>query len=523
MSQSLDRDLLSESKVHIVDFGSQYSSLIVRKLRDLGHLSVLVSLADERKFWESGRRPKLLILSGGPREVKDCDVEDTKLFFQGGDLPILGICFGMHLMGRAAGAILVTEGRSEFGPSLLSWNESYGLGGYKGPFWMSHSHHLEDHEEIFDTIAVNEKGHVAAFKHKQHNHFGFQFHPEVSHSIEGVSLLQTFVQRVCHLHCDWSKSDMKSHCLDILDQYEKAPVLCAFSGGVDSLVAAELVRGHWGESFIQCIYIDHGLQRPQDRRHLEMLKKRFKERLVLVDAQDNFLKKLEGIADPEMKRKIIGRTFIEVFEKKAQEWGKKRGRPFKYLLQGTLYPDVIESSSSGGESSTIKSHHNVGGLPEKMNLSLLEPLRSLFKDEVRIVGRKLGLEDSLIHRHPFPGPGLSVRILGAVTRQALRQAKEADEILFEELHKFNLYRSTWQALAVVLNVKTVGVKGDGRSYEDVICLRLVESSDGMTCSASVMPWDFLFEVSRRITNEVKGVTRVVYDITSKPPGTIEWE
>jgi GMP synthase (glutamine-hydrolysing) len=354
---------------------------------------------------------------------------------------------------------------------------------------------------------------------------GLQFHPEVAHSVKGKEILEYFIKDVAKLESDWTSQSVLEDCLEQVRQVKGSKVLCAFSGGVDSLVAAVLAQKILGDD-LYCFFVDHGLLRPQDLHHIEVLKEKTNLHIEILDVKNEFLSRLEGVKDPEQKRKIIGTTFIEVFEKKLNEYQDQKGIHFEYLLQGTLYPDVIESLSPhkvGGKSVTIKSHHNVGGLPERMKLKLLEPLRFLFKDDVRMMGTEMGLDHDWVYRHPFPGPGIGVRVLGELSADSIRKVQESDQILFEELKAHNLYDSTWQAFTVLLPVKTVGVKGDGRVYEEVIALRMVNSQDGMTASVTELPWSFLNRVSSRICNEIKGVTRVVYDITSKPPGTIEWE
>jgi len=352
-----------------------------------------------------------------------------------------------------------------------------------------------------------------------------QFHPEVEHTENGKDFLTYFYKEMAKLEVDWSSSEMINLASNELKKVEAGDILCAFSGGVDSLVAATLTNNVFPDR-IHCFFVDNGLLRPQDYHHIEVLKKETNLKIEIIDAKEEFLSQLKGISEPEAKRKMIGKVFIDVFEKKVKEYKQKHNIEFTYLLQGTLYPDVIESLSphmKDGKSVTIKSHHNVGGLPERMKLKLIEPLRFFFKDEVRIVGSELGLKKEWIMRHPFPGPGIGIRVLGELNDLSIKAVQESDQILFEELHSCDMYHKAWQAFTVFLPVKTVGVKGDARAYENVICLRLVNSTDGMTANWVDLPHEFLSKVSARITNEVSGITRVVYDITSKPPGTIEWE
>jgi GMP synthase (glutamine-hydrolysing) len=390
---------------------------------------------------------------------------------------------------------------------------------------MSHSDHVSTLPKNFKLILQSENGLTAGIKHEYRPLIGLQFHPEVHHTLHGKEILSFFLENIAQLEKDWSSKTMLESGFEAVHHVKGKKVLCAFSGGVDSLVAATLTQRVIGDD-LYCFFVDNGLLRPQDMTTIKMLQEKTSLNIEVIDASELFLKALHQQKDPEAKRKIIGKTFIDVFEKKVHEFESSHGIKFEYLLQGTLYPDVIESHShhsSGGKSVTIKSHHNVGGLPERMHLKLLEPLRFLFKDEVRAMGLELGLEHDWVYRHPFPGPGIGVRVLGELTRDHIRKVQESDQILFEELKAQKLYDTTWQAFTVLLPVKTVGVKGDGRAYEEVIALRLVNSQDGMTASVTELPWSFLNKVSSRICNEVKGVTRVVYDITSKPPGTIEWE
>ncbi len=513
-------------KIMVVDFGSQYTQLIIRKSRELGYSAELVTLEECRSRFENKLLPECLVLSGGPQSVFT-DENDYSFIFNEKKLPILGICYGMQLLGK------YFEGRvekgliGEYGHAEISCLDNFSALHFpkKMNVWMSHSDHISELPKKFNIIMKSSNDLIAGIKHQERPIVGLQFHPEVEHSKNGKMILEYFYQDVAKLSKDWNATEMLSESINYVKIAEHKKVLCAFSGGVDSLVAATLAQKVLGDN-LHCFFVDNGLLRLQDYDHIKKLKENSYLNIEIIDAKEDFLNALKGVDEPEAKRKIIGKMFIEIFERKVHEYEAKYKIHFEYLLQGTLYPDVIESFSphiSGGKSVTIKSHHNVGGLPEKMNLKLLEPLRNLFKDEVREMGVVLGLERSWVFRHPFPGPGLGIRILGEVTDEAIRMVQESDQILYEELITEKLYQSTWQAFTVFLPVRTVGVKGDGRAYEHVICLRMVNSSDGMTANWTHVPHEFLESVSRRITNEVKGITRVVYDITSKPPGTIEWE
>lgn len=516
----------NNKKIWIVDFGSQYTQLITRKTRELGFSSEIITYIECKERFLELKKPDCLVLSGGPQSVFE-DENDYTFIFEKKDLPVLGICYGMQLMGKYFGGVVEKGIIGEYGHAEVHFTTEATLLNVpsKMNVWMSHSDHVSVIPKDFEVILKSSNHLVAGIKHKDRPLLGLQFHPEVEHSKHGKTILEYFYKEIAELKCDWNAQSMMEEALDIVKKGSDKNVLCAFSGGVDSLVAATLAQKVLGEK-LHCFFIDNGLLRIQDYQHITKLKNETYLKIEIVDAKKEFYEALKGVSDPEQKRKIIGRTFVEIFEKKVHEYEHKYHIHFEYLLQGTLYPDVIESISpheTGGKSVTIKSHHNVGGLPERMKLKLMEPLRYLFKDEVREMGLHLGLNFEWVHRHPFPGPGLGVRILGEINLDVIMMVQQSDQILFEELKAFELYHSTWQAFTVFLPVKTVGVKGDGRAYEHVICLRMVNSSDGMTANWSHFPYEFLEAVSRRITNEVKGITRVVYDITSKPPGTIEWE
>jgi GMP synthase (glutamine-hydrolysing) len=514
-----------KSAIWIVDFGSQYTQLITRKFRELGYTSEIITVEEGLERLRAGR-PKALVLSGGPQSVFE-DTTDYGPFFADPKLPVLGICYGMQVMGQFFGGKVEKGVQGEYGLAKLRCVPGFHVPGLpaESDVWMSHSDHVSKLPENFSLIFQSENGLVAGIRHAARPILGLQFHPEVHHTIHGKDVLGFFLNDLARLEKDWSSKTMLETSLEEVTAVKGAKVLCAFSGGVDSLVAATLTQRAIGGD-LYCFFVDHGLLRPQDLHHIKLLQENTSLNIEVIDAKELFLAALQGHRDPEAKRKIIGKTFIDVFEQKVHEFERSHGIKFDYLLQGTLYPDVIESISphkKGGKSVTIKSHHNVGGLPERMHLKLLEPLRFLFKDEVRAMGLELNLRPEWVYRHPFPGPGIGVRVLGELHRESIRKVQESDQILFEELKEHRLYDSTWQAFTVLLPVKTVGVKGDGRAYEEVIAVRMVNSQDGMTASVTEVPWSFLNRVSSRICNEVRGVTRVVYDCTSKPPGTIEWE
>ena len=513
-----------KSSVWIIDFGSQYTQLITRRFRELGVTSEILTLDEGFERFKNDK-PRALVLSGGPQSVFE-DTTDYSPFLTA-DIPILGICYGMQILGQYFGGKVEKGIIGEYGNAKIHLCNDFKIEGVEGDtnVWMSHSDHVAVIPKDFSLIFESTNKLIAGIKHNTKPILGLQFHPEVDHSVKGKEILEYFLRDIAKLENDWTGKSILEDCLEQVRKVKGSKVLCAFSGGVDSLVAAVISQKILGDD-LYCFFVDHGLLRPQDLQHIKLLKEKTDLNIEILDVKDEFLSRLKGVSDPEAKRKIIGTAFIDVFEKKLKEYQESHDIHFDYLLQGTLYPDVIESSSphkKGGKSVTIKSHHNVGGLPERMKLKLLEPLRFLFKDDVRAMGLELGLEHDWVYRHPFPGPGIGVRVLGELNAESIRKVQESDQILYEELKEHNLYDSTWQAFTVLLPVKTVGVKGDGRVYEEVIALRMVNSTDGMTASVTEMPWSFLSHVSSRICNEIKGVTRVVYDITSKPPGTIEWE
>ncbi|TLD91266.1 glutamine-hydrolyzing GMP synthase [Helicobacter magdeburgensis] len=575
-------------EILVLDFGSQYTQLIARRLREYGVYTEIVPYFEKLDSIKA-KNPKGIILSGGPASVYEEGAykPDSRVFELG--IPVLGICYGMQYIAHFFGGSVVRAEAQEFGKAVLEIAESsvdFGL--FKGVkqdsiVWMSHADKVESLPSGFVELAKSGNTHYCAIADFKRQVYALQFHPEVVHSECGGEILKNFAVGICGADTSWNmrnfaeseiiklrekvlgdskKVDSKptqensqekgldfnaeGFCddfkgcadfearslLNINDEATKSnslkstqkptqKVLCAVSGGVDSSVVATLLYRAIGENLIP-VFVDTGLLRKGERETVEaMFRENLKVPLIVADAKELFLGRLKGVTDPEKKRKIIGETFIEVFEKEAKKHNTKG--EIKFLAQGTLYPDVIESVSVKGPSKTIKSHHNVGGLPEWMKFELIEPLRELFKDEVRALGRELGMPESMLMRHPFPGPGLAIRIMGEVNAADLELLKEADSIFIEELHKWGLYDSVWQAFCVLLNVRSVGVMGDNRTYDNTICVRAVEAMDGMTASFSHLPHAFLESVSNRIINEVAGINRVVYDITSKPPGTIEWE
>lgn len=511
--------------IWIVDFGSQYTQLITRKSRELGYSSEIITVDECIERLDKNQKSLSIILSGGPNSIFEDDTDYSKIFKT--NLPILGICYGMQLMAHFFGGVVERGIQGEYGHALVHAEANFSIPGVQGKIntWMSHFDHVTQVPEGFEVILKSDNGLIAGIQNQAKKLMALQFHPEVEHTDHGKDILGYFFESIAKVEQNWSNEIMLDNCIEEVTQVKGSKVLCAFSGGVDSLVAATIAHKVLGDG-LYCFFVDNGLLRPQDYHHIETLQKETDLNIEFIDAKDLFYSKLEGINDPEKKRKAIGVTFIEVFEKKVHEFESEKNIKFEYLLQGTLYPDVIESISphkKGGKSVTIKSHHNVGGLPERMKLKLLEPLKFLFKDEVRSLGEAVNLKHDWVYRHPFPGPGIGVRVLGEISEKAVLKVQSSDQILFEELKQQNLYESCWQAFTVLLPVETVGVKGDARAYEQVICIRVVNSTDGMTAKWTDLPYEFLAKTSARITNEVAGITRVVYDITSKPPGTIEWE
>ncbi|MFW3353301.1 glutamine-hydrolyzing GMP synthase [Aliarcobacter butzleri] len=504
----------------VLDFGSQYTQIIARKLREAGVYSEIVPY-NEPIGDIVARTPKGIILSGGPASVYAVDAyhPDTTIFELG--LPILGICYGMQLISQHFGGSVIPASHHEYGKAKLQFEVENPI--FKDTqdgqiVWMSHGDRVENIPAGFEKIATSENSPFAAIADINRNIYAFQFHPEVYHSQEGSKLLKNFAKHICGCESTWNMGSFaKEQIKQIQDKVGNKKVLCAVSGGVDSSVVATLLAEAIGEQVIP-VFVDNGLLRSNEREQVETMFKSRGVNLITVDASETFLSKLAGVTDPEKKRKIIGETFIEVFDVEA-----KKHSGIEFLAQGTLYTDVIESVSVKGPSKTIKSHHNVGGLPDWMKFELIEPLREIFKDEVRALGLELGLPKSMISRHPFPGPGLAIRIMGEVNKPDLELLRKADVIMLDVLHSTGYYDKTWQAFTVLLNVKSVGVMGDNRTYDNTVCVRIVDATDGMTATFAHIPHEILETISRRIINEVDGINRVVYDISSKPPATIEWE
>ncbi len=515
-------DHLHEERILILDFGSQYTQLIARRVRE-SHVYCEIHPFNLAMDAVKAFGPKGIILSGGPASVHDVGAPalDPAVFELG--VPILGICYGMQLLAHQMDGAVERADRREYGPATIDVVAESAL--FKDVeteatrVWMSHGDRILKLPTGFTLLARSANSPFAAMGDASRRFFGVQFHPEVVHTPCGKTILENFVFRICRCRSTWTmKSFVESVTHAVREKVGDNQVICALSGGVDSAVVAVLLHRAIG-SKLHCVFVNNGVLRKGEAESVQRIfRDHFEINLIYLDATAEFLERLRGVTDPEKKRKIIGNLFIELFEKEANRLSN-----VKYLAQGTLYPDVIESVSFKGPSATIKTHHNVGGLPERMNLELIEPLRELFKDEVRLVGRELGLPEHIVKRHPFPGPGLAIRMIGEVTAEKLDILKEADSIILEEIEAAGWYDHVWQAFAVLLPVKSVGVMGDERTYEQVIALRAVESVDAMTADWARLPYEVLQTISNRIINEVKGINRVVYDISSKPPSTIEWE
>ncbi len=506
----------------VLDFGSQYNMLIARRVREA---QVYCELLPHDTPWEkiAPLNPKGFILSGGPASVYDANAPLAPAYIYESHLPVLGICYGMQVITKQLGGQVTPGTRREYGHAVLHLNQQdsplFANLPPSTPVWMSHGDKIEQMPPGFSALAYTENSPNAVIGNGS-NIFGLQFHPEVVHTTEGKTILQNFIYKVCGCKGNWTMGNFVSESMArIKEQVGKGKVINALSGGVDSSVVATLIHRAIGDQ-LTCIFVNNGLLRREEAdRTLKVFKNNLGMNIIFVDATDRFLDKLKGVTDPEAKRKIIGEEFIHVFEDEAKKIGK-----VDFLGQGTLYPDVIESVSSvSNVSAKIKSHHNVGGLPARMTLKLLEPLRFLFKDEVRLLGKELGLPEEMVWRQPFPGPGLAIRCIGEVTREKLEILRSADYILMNEIKKANLYRSLWQSFAVLTDVRSVGVMGDFRTYGYLAAIRAVTSDDAMTADWARLPYDVLARISNRIVNEVPGINRVVYDITSKPPSTIEWE
>ncbi len=508
-------------KILILDFGSQYTQLIARKIREQKvYCEIFPCNTSFKKI--KAANPKGIVLSGGPSSVyeKNAPLCPKEIFDL--NIPILGICYGMQLMSHLLGGKVASSTKREYGRALLELSKPSPLfSGIKEKIdvWMSHGDRIESLPKGFSSTAITNNSPHAVMEDQEKHFYGLQFHPEVAHTVQGTSILRNFILKICGCSSTWDMGSFIEYSIqEIRKRVNGGKVISALSGGVDSSVVSILLHKAIGDQ-LTCIFVNNGLLRKGEaEKVISSYRDNFDINLIYVDGSKQFLELLKGVEDPEKKRKIIGKEFINIFEKEANKIGK-----VDFLAQGTLYPDVIESVSFKGPSAVIKSHHNVGGLPERMKLKLIEPVRELFKDEVRVLGKELGMPQTILLRQPFPGPGLAIRILGKITPARLELLREADAIILEEIKKAGLYEQIWQSFAVLLPVKTVGVMGDKRTYENVVGIRAVNSNDGMTADWVHLPYELLGKISNRIINEVKGVNRVVYDISSKPPSTIEWE